>query len=102
MTCHVPHEQGSLWEFLEGALAAQRCRIAPEAAAGLPFDFWGGYVGYLGYELKAQAGGSAAHASELPDAALFRVDRRGSLRFTAQRIVLHCLFVTCWLATVSK
>ena len=41
----------------------------------LPFDFWGGVVGYLGYELKAECGGRQAHASPTPDAMLFLADR---------------------------
>ena len=41
----------------------------------LPFDFNGGYVGYLGYELKAECGGDAAHASDAPDAAFVFADR---------------------------
>ncbi|MCO5574576.1 hypothetical protein L7F22_028364 [Adiantum nelumboides] len=43
---------------------------------GLPFDFWGGYVGYLGYELKAECGARFnQHKSKLPDACYFFVDR---------------------------
>jgi para-aminobenzoate synthetase len=41
----------------------------------LPFDLNGGFVGYLGYELKADCGAAAAHASELPDAFLLLADR---------------------------
>jgi para-aminobenzoate synthetase len=41
----------------------------------LPFDFNLGYVGYLGYELKADCFGGLAHKSELPDAALIFADR---------------------------
>ncbi|OAR23651.1 aminodeoxychorismate synthase, component I [Streptomyces sp. ERV7] len=41
----------------------------------LPFDFALGWVGYLGYELKAQCGGESAHRSEDPDAALVFADR---------------------------
>lgn len=41
----------------------------------LPFDFCGGYVGYLGYELKAEAGADQAHESAVPDATLLFVDR---------------------------
>ncbi len=67
--------QVSLWDFLQTACAERRCRVTPAAAAALPFDFWGGFVGYLGYELKSLCGGAAAHVSELPDAALFSVDR---------------------------
>ncbi len=44
---------------------------APE----VPFDFLGGYVGYFGYELKADCGSPNRHRSELPDAILLRVDR---------------------------
>lgn len=64
-----------LWDFLERSCKQWQCRVTPQLAATLPFDFWGGYVGYLGYELKAECGGSDTHQSELPDAALFRVDR---------------------------
>jgi para-aminobenzoate synthetase len=41
----------------------------------LPFDFNCGFVGYLGYELKADCEGSAAHASSMPDAAFVFADR---------------------------
>jgi para-aminobenzoate synthetase len=41
----------------------------------LPFDLNGGYVGYFGYELKADCGGDAAHRSSLPDAAFVFADR---------------------------
>src|ERR1044072_2099984 len=41
----------------------------------LPFDLNGGYVGYFGYELKADCGGDAAHRSRLPDAAFVLADR---------------------------
>jgi para-aminobenzoate synthetase len=41
----------------------------------LPFDFNCGFVGYLGYELKADCGGEAAHASAMPDAAFVFADR---------------------------
>ncbi|MGD8201916.1 chorismate-binding protein [Ornithinimicrobium sp. W1679] len=41
----------------------------------VPFGWRPGYVGYLGYELKAEAGGSAAHRSPWPDAWLVFADR---------------------------
>jgi para-aminobenzoate synthetase len=41
----------------------------------LPFDLNGGFVGYLGYELKADCGASHARAAELPDAFLLLADR---------------------------
>jgi len=41
----------------------------------LPFDFNGGFVGYLGYELKAECGGRLAHRSPHADACLIFADR---------------------------
>ncbi|KAL1295260.1 hypothetical protein AAHE18_19G199100 [Arachis hypogaea] len=42
---------------------------------GLPFDFHGGYVGYIGYNLKSECGvASNRHKSETPDACFFFVD----------------------------
>ena len=41
----------------------------------LPFDLNGGFVGYLGYELKADCGAAAAHEAELPDAFVLLADR---------------------------
>jgi para-aminobenzoate synthetase len=50
-------------------------RRATPAPAELPFDFNLGYVGCLGYELKAETGGQAAHRAGTPDAALIFADR---------------------------
>ncbi|MEV6430071.1 aminodeoxychorismate synthase component I [Nocardia sp. NPDC051463] len=41
----------------------------------LPFDFAGGYVGYLGYEVKAECGAEAAHRAPTPDAQWIFADR---------------------------
>jgi para-aminobenzoate synthetase len=41
----------------------------------LPFGFSLGWVGYLGYELKAETGGSRTHRSPYPDAAMVFADR---------------------------
>ncbi|XP_073144357.1 aminodeoxychorismate synthase, chloroplastic isoform X3 [Henckelia pumila] len=42
---------------------------------GLPFDFYGGYVGYIGYDLKVECGVSSnCHKSSAPDACLFFAD----------------------------
>jgi para-aminobenzoate synthetase len=45
------------------------------ATPQLPFDFNGGFVGYLGYECKADCGAAGAHRAELPDAFLLLADR---------------------------
>lgn len=67
------HElQGSFWDLLEQELASFK---SSQGFLDLPFEFWGGWVGYLGYELKAQTCGSNTFRSEYPDANLFFVDR---------------------------
>jgi len=57
----------------------------------LPFDFNLGYVGYLGYELKSETGGSQQHQSETPDAALLFADRMLVLDHEKQTSYLLCL-----------
>ncbi len=61
---------GDIFDYLKAQLRA-RAISAPE----LPLDFALGYVGCLGYELKANCGGDAAHPSPLPDAGLLFSDR---------------------------
>ena len=63
------HDQ-TLFDYLSHELARLHT-ASPE----LPFDLNGGFVGYLGYELKADCGASSAHAAELPDAFLLLADR---------------------------
>jgi para-aminobenzoate synthetase len=56
-------------------LDEQLRRRATPTPVGLPFDFNLGYVGCLGYELKAETGGHAAHRADTPAAALILADR---------------------------
>ena len=63
--------EAGFFDYLDSQLRARRTRTP----AGLPFEFNLGYVGCLGYELKAQTGGHAAHRAETPDAALLFADR---------------------------
>jgi para-aminobenzoate synthetase len=56
----------------------------------LPFDFNCGFVGYFGYELKADCGGSGAHRSAQPDAAFVFADR-----LIAFDHVEECTYVVC-------
>ncbi|MFC4499676.1 MULTISPECIES: aminodeoxychorismate synthase component I [Streptomyces] len=44
-------------------------------ATGLPFDFTCGYVGYFGYETKADCGSPNRHRAETPDASWLFADR---------------------------
>ncbi|MEV6848431.1 aminodeoxychorismate synthase component I [Actinoplanes sp. NPDC051411] len=61
---------GTIFDYLQGELRA-RTVDAPT----LPFDLHGGYVGYFGYELKADCGATAAHRSSYPDAQWLFADR---------------------------
>ena len=94
-----------LFGFVEGELLRTRCPPSPADLEALPFEFWGGWVGYFGcdaasgaphgaipnhrhltrirprsrrYELRAECGPARMqrrHASAAPDAALFFADR---------------------------
>ena len=59
-----------MFGYLSAQLAARQ--LPP---AGLPFEFSLGYVGYLGYEMKADCGGEKVHATDLADAAFLFCDR---------------------------
>lgn len=61
---------GGFLDWLEQDLRATGV-TAPE----LPFDFALGWVGYLGYELKADHDGDRAHPSAEPDAVMVFADR---------------------------
>ena len=60
----------SIFRYLDRELA----RPLPPAS-GLPFDFECGFAGYLGYELKSECDGAAAHRASTPDAAFVLADR---------------------------
>ncbi|MFI6869198.1 aminodeoxychorismate synthase [Nocardia sp. NPDC050406] len=61
---------GGVLEYLSGELSRRRIEF-PE----VPFDFVGGYVGYFGYEMKADCGATAAHRAVTPDAQWIFADR---------------------------
>jgi len=73
----------SIFEYL--AAEMERLRL-PEA--GLPFEFECGYAGWLGYELKAECGGDAAHESALPDAAFVFAGRMIAIDHVERRTYL--------------
>jgi para-aminobenzoate synthetase len=64
-------EHGSIFELLDRELA----HYAVEPPEGVGRGLIGGYVGYLGYECKADCGSPNVHSSDLPDAALMLADR---------------------------
>ncbi|MFZ0889855.1 MAG: aminodeoxychorismate synthase component I [Candidatus Binataceae bacterium] len=59
-----------IFDFLADDLAESH-----PSGASPPFDFKGGYVGYLGYELKRECGAPFAHRSPYPDSILMFADR---------------------------
>ncbi|HEX7244274.1 MAG TPA: aminodeoxychorismate synthase component I [Solirubrobacterales bacterium] len=75
----------SIFDYLERELESLRL---PET--GLPFEFACGFVGYFGYELKAECGGEAAHSSPYPDAAFVFADR-----LIAFDRVERCAYLVC-------
>jgi para-aminobenzoate synthetase len=62
--------KGRFLDWLEQDMSRHRAEI-PQ----LPFDFALGWVGYLGYELKAECGGESAYPSSQPDAGMIFADR---------------------------
>ncbi|MDX3307821.1 aminodeoxychorismate synthase component I [Streptomyces sp. NPDC054884] len=62
--------RASVFDYLKRQLASRRVD-----ATGLPFDFTGGYVGYFGYETKADCGSPNRHRSTVPDACWLFADR---------------------------
>lgn len=57
----------------------------------LPFEFRLGWVGYLGYELKAEVGSPNRHESDLPDAVMMFLDRALVIDHDTERIHLLAL-----------
>lgn len=75
-----------IFEYLNGELA-RRATHTPD----LPFDFNCGFVGYFGYELKADCGAAAAHRSRVPDATFLLADRVIAFDHLEQTACLLCL-----------
>jgi len=64
-------KRGSIFEVLDRELA-QRSLATP---SGPVPDLLGGFVGYLGYECKADVGATNVHSSDVPDAVLMLANR---------------------------
>jgi para-aminobenzoate synthetase len=67
----VSVEHKSIFDMLDRELA----KHAIETPAGIAPGLLGGFVGYLGYECKADCGAVNVHRSDLPDAALMLANR---------------------------
>ncbi len=75
----------SIFDYLSREM--QRLRYLSD---DLPFDFNCGFVGYFGYELKADCEGSRTHQSSMPDAAFLFADRLIAFDHLEQ-----CTYVLC-------
>ena len=64
-------EHKSIFDLLDREVAKHAVEPPPQLARGLI----GGYVGYLGYELKADCGSPNVHSSDMPDALLMLANR---------------------------
>jgi para-aminobenzoate synthetase len=65
------HGGETIFELLAEVLDERQC----PPPTGLPFELNGGFVGWFGYELKAECGFASRHGSALPDAAFLFADR---------------------------
>jgi para-aminobenzoate synthetase len=80
-------ESGSIFDVLERELANHTI----EPPASLPRGLLGGFVGYLGYECKADSGSPNVHTSDLPDAIMMLANRIVAVDHVHQRTDLIAL-----------
>jgi para-aminobenzoate synthetase len=74
-------ELGCVFDVLDRELAKHTIEPPPE----LPRGLLGGYVGYLGYECKADCGSPNVHRSDVPDAVLMLANRVIAIDHTTHR-----------------
>ena len=77
---------GNVFDYLQRELARRRVDDP-----SLPFDFTGGYVGYFGYEMKAECGAVNRHRAATPDASWLFADRLVVVDHQEQVTYLLCL-----------
>jgi para-aminobenzoate synthetase len=76
----------SIFDYLKRELASRQC-----LSKNLPFDFNCGFVGYLGYELKAESGSELVHRSPFPDGIFLFADRLIVIDHQEKTLYLLCL-----------
>jgi para-aminobenzoate synthetase len=82
----VSSRREGIFEYLQREIKRRRC-----SSDDLPFDFNCGFVGYFGYELKAECGFELNHPSTLPDAIFLLADRMIAIDHQEQTLYLLCL-----------
>ncbi|WP_445633166.1 aminodeoxychorismate synthase component I [Nostoc sp. DSM 114161] len=75
-----------IFEYLKREIERRHC-----SSDELPFDFNCGFVGYFGYELKAECGSQLNYPSALPDAMFLLADRMIAIDHQEQTLYLLCL-----------
>lgn len=100
----VTHRSESIFEYLKREIDLRSCQ-----ADELPFDFNCGFVGYFGYELKAECGSSLVHSSRLPDAIFLLADRMIAIDHQEQCLYLLQLIkkgqtepIATWFDTIQQ
>ncbi|MDZ8031924.1 aminodeoxychorismate synthase component I [Nostoc sp. DedSLP04] len=100
----VTRHTESIFEYLKREIDCRSCQ-----SDELPFDFNCGFVGYFGYELKAECGSSLVHSSSLPDAIFLLADRMIAIDHQEQCIYLLQLIkkgqteqVETWFDTIQQ
>jgi len=86
ITHHLGADE-SIFDLLDRRTAELRPAELPD----LPFEFDCGFVGYLGYELKAECGYPSPHTSEHPDACFLLADRLIAFDHEENHTYLLCL-----------
>ena len=82
----ITHHRESIFDYLKREIESRQC-----FSEDLPFDFNGGFVGYLGYELKAESGSECVHRSPFPDALFLFADRLIAIDHQEKALYLLCL-----------
>ena len=80
-------EHKSIFDYLDREMK----RIAVEPPEGVDRGLVGGYVGYLGYELKADCGSPNVHSSDMPDAAMMLANRVVAVDHTRDKTYVFAL-----------
>ncbi|MFL5834376.1 MAG: aminodeoxychorismate synthase component I [Solirubrobacterales bacterium] len=80
-------EHKSIFDYLHRELG----RIEVDPPEGVERGLVGGYVGYLGYELKADCGSPNVHSSDMPDAAMMLANRVVAVDHTKGKTYLFAL-----------
>ncbi|WP_016949596.1 aminodeoxychorismate synthase component I [Anabaena sp. PCC 7108] len=75
-----------IFDYLQREIELRHC-----PSDHLPFDFNCGFVGYFGYELKAESGSQFNYSSSLPDAMFLLADRMIAIDHQELTIYLICL-----------